>query len=68
MRQRRTVNLEYVQKFSIKNLKRLQARTEEERRNNFDELREAASTLESTRNFLLVSSRIASIRRANAIT
>jgi 3-(3-hydroxy-phenyl)propionate hydroxylase len=68
VRQRRTVNLEYVQEFSVKNLKRLIARTEEERRRNFDELREAASTVEGRRNFLLVSSMIASVRRANAIT
>ena len=68
MRQRRTVNLEYVQEFSIKNLKRLTATTEEERRRNFDELRRAASTLEGSRNFLLVSSMIASVRRAEAIT
>jgi 3-(3-hydroxy-phenyl)propionate hydroxylase len=68
VRQRRTVNLEYVQEVSIKNLRRLQARTEEERRRNFDELRQAASTPEGTRNFLLVSSMIASVRRANAIT
>jgi 3-(3-hydroxy-phenyl)propionate hydroxylase len=68
VRQRRTVNLEYVQEHSIRNLKRLTARTEEERRTNFDELRRAASTVEGARNFLLVSSMIASVRRANAIT
>ena len=68
MRQRRTVNLEYVQEFSVKNLKRLTARTEAERRRNFDELRQAASTVEGSRNFLLVSSMIASVRRAEAIT
>jgi len=67
VRQRRTVNLEYVQEFSVKNLKRLTARTEEERRRNFDELRRAASTVEGARNFLLVSSMIASVRRAEAI-
>jgi 3-(3-hydroxy-phenyl)propionate hydroxylase len=68
VRQRRTVNLEYVQEFSIKNLQRLTARTEAERRRNFDALRQAASTLEGTRNFLLGSSMIASVRRAEAIT
>src|SRR5688572_1534398 len=68
VRQRRTVNLEYVQEHSIKNLKRLAARTEAERRQNFEELRRAASTREDTREFLLVSSMIASVRRANAIT
>lgn len=68
VRQRRTVNLEYVQEYSVKNLKRLLAKTEEERRQNFNELREAAATVEGRRNFLLVSSMIASVRRANAIT
>jgi len=68
VRQRRTVNLEYVQEFSIRNLKRLTARTAEERRRNFDELRRAASTREGSRNFLLISSMIASVRRAEAIT
>jgi 3-(3-hydroxy-phenyl)propionate hydroxylase len=68
VRQRRTVNLEYVQVHSVRNLKRLSARTEAERRQNFDELRRAASTPEGTREYLLVSSMIASVRRANAIT
>jgi 3-(3-hydroxy-phenyl)propionate hydroxylase len=68
VRQRRTVNLEYVQEFSIKNLRRLTARTAEERRRNFDELRQAASTVEGARTFLLVSSMIASVQRAEAIT
>jgi 3-(3-hydroxy-phenyl)propionate hydroxylase len=68
VRQRRTVNLEYVQEFSIRNLRRLQAKDEAERRRNFDELRAAASTPEGRRDFLLVSSMIASVRRAEAIT
>jgi 3-(3-hydroxy-phenyl)propionate hydroxylase len=68
VRQRRTVNLEYVQEHSIRNLKRLAATSEAERRQNFDELRRAASTPEGTREFLLGSSMIASVRRANAIT
>jgi 3-(3-hydroxy-phenyl)propionate hydroxylase len=68
VRQRRTVNLEYVQEFSIRNLKRLTARTAEERRKNFDELRQAASTVEGARTYLLVSSMIASVQRAEAIT
>jgi 3-(3-hydroxy-phenyl)propionate hydroxylase len=67
VRQRRSVNLEYVQEFSIKNLKRLAAKSEEEREANFDELRRLATTREGRREFLLVSSMIASIRRANAI-
>ena len=42
--------------------------SEEERRKNFDELRRAASTVESAREFLLISSMIASVKRANSIT
>jgi 3-(3-hydroxy-phenyl)propionate hydroxylase len=68
VRQRRTVNLEYVQEVSIRNLKRLNEKSEAERRKNFDELRRQGATRESQREFLLVSSMIASIRRANAIT
>ena len=67
VRQRRTVNLEYVQEHSIRNLKRLTAKTEAERRKNFDELRRAAATTQGARDFLLISSMIASVRRANAI-
>jgi 3-(3-hydroxy-phenyl)propionate hydroxylase len=68
VRQRRTVNLEYVQEYSVRNLKRLIAKTDEERRKNYEELRQAASTPQGTREFLLISSMIASVRRANAIT
>jgi 3-(3-hydroxy-phenyl)propionate hydroxylase len=68
VRQRRTVNLEYVQEHSIRNLKRLNEKSEEGRRKNFDELRRKAATREGRREFLLVSSMIASVRRANAIT
>jgi 3-(3-hydroxy-phenyl)propionate hydroxylase len=68
VRQRRTVNLEYVQEHSIRNLKRLNEKSEEGRRKNFDELRRQAASPEGRREFLLVSSMIASIKRANAIT
>ncbi|HZE11607.1 MAG TPA: NAD(P)/FAD-dependent oxidoreductase [Burkholderiales bacterium] len=68
VRQRRTVNLEYVQEHSIKNLRRLNEKSEEGRRKNFDELRRQAGSRESRREFLLVSSMIASVRRANGIT
>jgi 3-(3-hydroxy-phenyl)propionate hydroxylase len=66
-RQRRTVNLEYVQEYSIKNLKRLSAKTEAERRANFDELRRDVATAEGRRKFMLLSTMIASVQRANAI-
>ncbi len=68
VRQRRTVNLEYVQEHSIKNLKRLNEKSETKRKKNFDELRRQAATREGRRDFLLVSSMIASVSRANAIT
>lgn len=68
VRQRRTVNLEYVQEHSIRNLKRLNEKSESARRKNFDELRRQAATREGRREFLMVSSMIASVRRANAIT
>jgi 3-(3-hydroxy-phenyl)propionate hydroxylase len=67
VRQRRVVNLEYVQEYSIKNLKRLNEKSPEQRRRNFDELRRQAATRESRREFLLVSSMIASVKRAETI-
>jgi 3-(3-hydroxy-phenyl)propionate hydroxylase len=68
VRQRRTVNLEYVQEHSVRNLRRLMAKTDDERSKNYDELRRAASTPQGMREFLLISSMIASVQRANAIT
>jgi len=67
VRQRRTVNLEYVQEHSIRNLRRLNEKSEDQRKRNFDDLRRQASSLEGRREFLQVSSMIASVRRANAI-
>jgi 3-(3-hydroxy-phenyl)propionate hydroxylase len=67
VRQRRTVNLEYVQEHSIRNLRRLNEKSEAKRNANFEELRRQASNRESRRQFMLVSSMIASVRRANAI-
>jgi 3-(3-hydroxy-phenyl)propionate hydroxylase len=67
VRQRRTVNLEYVQEHSIRNLRRLNEKSEEKRNANFEELRRLASNREGRRQFMLVSSMIASVRRATAI-
>jgi 3-(3-hydroxy-phenyl)propionate hydroxylase len=67
VRQRRSVNLEYVQEFSIKNLKRLNEKDEGERQKNFADLRQQAATREGRREFLRISSMIASVERANAI-
>ncbi len=66
-RQRRTVNLEFVQEYSIRNFKRLAAKTPEERQANIDDLRRIGESAESRRQFMLVSTMIASMRRANAI-
>jgi 3-(3-hydroxy-phenyl)propionate hydroxylase len=68
VRQRRTVNLEYAQEFSIRNLQRLNEKSEPQRQKNFDWLRRQAATVEGQREFLLVSSMIASVQRADAIT
>jgi len=68
VRQRRTVNLEYVQEHSIRNLKRLNEKSEEKRKANFEDLRRKAASREGRREFLLVSSMIASVQRANAIS
>lgn len=68
VRQRRTVNLEYVQEHSIRNLRRLNEKSEEKRTQNFEDLRRQASSREGRREFLLASSMIASVQRANAIS
>lgn len=66
-RQRRTVNLEFVQEYSIRNFKRLAAKTPQERQANIDDLRKMGDSAEARRQFMLVSTMIASMRRANAI-
>ena len=68
VRQRRTVNLEYVQEVSIRNLRLLTERDPAVRRARFDELRRANADPRRAREFLLQSSMIASIRRADAIS
>lgn len=66
-RQRRTVNVEYVQEGSIRNLRTLAERDPAARKARFDELRRANADRELARAFLLQSSMIASVRRAAAI-
>jgi 3-(3-hydroxy-phenyl)propionate hydroxylase len=68
VRQRRTVNVEYVQEGSIRNLRLLTERDPAVRRARFDELRRANADPRRAREFLLQSSMIASIRRAAAIS
>ena len=67
VRQRRTVNVEYVQEGSIRNLRTLAERDPAARKARFEELRRASAHPELARAFLLQSSMIASIRRAAAI-
>jgi 3-(3-hydroxy-phenyl)propionate hydroxylase len=67
VRQRRTVNVEYVQDGSIRNLRTLAERDPAARRARFDELRRANGDPAHAREFLLQSSMIASVRRAAAI-
>jgi 3-(3-hydroxy-phenyl)propionate hydroxylase len=66
-RQRRTVNVEYVQEGSIRNLRTLAERDPAARAARFDELRRANAEPGLARAFLLQSSMIASVRRAAAI-
>ncbi len=67
VRQRRTVNVEYVQEGSIRNLRTLAERDPAARQARFDELRRANADPALARAFLLQSSMIASVRRAAAI-
>jgi 3-(3-hydroxy-phenyl)propionate hydroxylase len=66
-RQRRTVNVEYVQEGSIRNLRTLAERDPAMRTARFDELRRANADPALARAFLLQSSMVASVRRAAAI-
>ena len=55
------------QEYSIRNFKRLAAKTPEERQANIDDLRRTANDREARRQFMRVSTMIASMQRANAI-
>ena len=67
VRQRRTVNVEYVQEGSIRNLRTLAERDPAVRQARFHELRRANADPQLAREFLLQSSMIASVRRAASI-
>ncbi len=67
-RQRRTVAMEYVQNASVKNKQNLEEKDLATRLKRFAELRDTAASPKKTRDYLLMSSMINSIRRANAIT
>ena len=67
-RQRRTVAMEYVQNLSVKNKKNLEEKDLPTRLARFEELRQAVTDPVKARAYLLMSSMINSIARANAIT
>jgi 3-(3-hydroxy-phenyl)propionate hydroxylase len=64
--QRRTAAVEHVQANSIRNKKQLEEKDPDVRRRNFEHLQRVAASLELSRDFLLTSSMIASVRRAQA--
>ena len=67
VRQRRTVNLAYVQDISIRNKQNLEERDPVAKRARADELRAIAADPAKARDYLLTSSMITSMRRADAI-
>lgn len=67
-RQRRTVAMEYVQNLSVKNKKNLEEKDLPTRLARFEELRQTVADPVKARAYLLMSSMINSIARANAIT
>ena len=66
-RRRRTLNIEFVQEQTILNKKRLEERDPEARQARFDELRAIADEPARHKEFLLRTSLIASVRRAQNI-
>ena len=66
-RQRHTVNMEYVQLLSVKNKQNLEEKDPTKRAERFRELRETCANADKARAYLLNSSMINSIARANAI-
>lgn len=66
-RQRHTVNMEYVQQLSVKNKKNLEEKDPIERVKRIRELQETCDDPVKARAFLLNSSMVNSISRANAI-
>jgi 3-(3-hydroxy-phenyl)propionate hydroxylase len=67
VRQRREVNIEYVQAVSIRNKQTLEERDPEVRRRRLDDYRKAAADPALGKEILMKSSMIASARRAEAI-
>jgi 3-(3-hydroxy-phenyl)propionate hydroxylase len=67
VRQRRTVNVEYVQEASIRNKRTLEETDPAIRKQRLDELRRASQIPALAKDVVMKSSMIASMRRANAI-
>jgi 3-(3-hydroxy-phenyl)propionate hydroxylase len=67
VRQRRTVNIEYVQESSIRNKRTLEETDPIIRKQRLEELRRAADVPVLAKEVVMKSSMIASMRRANAI-
>jgi 3-(3-hydroxy-phenyl)propionate hydroxylase len=67
-RQRKSVNLQYVQEFSINNKKQLEEKDSIKRQERFAYLRKMNSNQDLRREYLLNSSMINSIQSANRIT
>ena len=66
-RRRRTFNIEFVQEQTILNKKRLEERDPKARQARFDELRAIAEDPTKHREFLLRTSLIASVRKAQSM-
>jgi len=66
-RQRKSVNMEYVQEISIKNKHNLEEADPKIRQERFAQLRKINASETSRREYLLVSSMINSIKKANSI-
>jgi 3-(3-hydroxy-phenyl)propionate hydroxylase len=65
--QRRTVSIEFVQAQTIANKKRLEAKSPEERKINFENLRADASEPAAARAFLMKTSMLSMQQRAESI-
>lgn len=66
-RRRRTLNIEFVQEQTINNKKRLEERDPKARQARFDELRAIADEPARQKEFLLRTSLIASVRKAQSM-
>jgi 3-(3-hydroxy-phenyl)propionate hydroxylase len=66
-RRRRTLNIEFVQEQTINNKKRLEERDPKARQARFDELRAIADDPQQHKEFLLRTSLIASVRKAQSM-